>query len=797
MRLFPRAATAAMLALLVPAAAFSQTTDAPRTLPEVGSTFSADAIRDLPFGNSVYSILENTQSEVIADRFNSGGLNVGGDVRFGGFLGSWSQTLFRVGDVDISDPTGSGSPLLIPDTALWQRVSVHTSLMPGDVNTPGLAVTLEPARGGSAWTRVFSGSGSGGSLVSPKAAAGPFPVARLLTYQYGSGVVSGPLSPTSRLVAGVTIGKNEAFTREVQPADGSSVMNGFASVVSTPSADREWRAFGWVQQAKAPLDAWQAFRGDTSPVSRTAVHLQATLDQHTSGRSPWRVFAGFTQRSRTFDIPSTTVVLDRLVNGPVQQLLDSGADTTSRRMEVGARLTPLSDASAMHHLDYGIGATGATTSTSELFAGTAREFIDTTPARIWTVTAPTATSNRQTSTAYAFANDRIVLSPRASIDAGVRLEYVLGRVTGGATNVSWIDALPHLRYRFEVTKRRSITFGYQRSGNQLTHNWLAFGDPGASTATVAAAAAPSIVVSRVGPGTAGNAAFSRVDDSLKRPVTDELTIAWERRHSERTRYTLTGIARWETHMLGVVNTGVPSSSYSTLSLPDAGKDLINPKDDRQLVVYNRLPVSFAQDAYLLTNPDQKRARAFALRMQMDHQGDRLFVLFGATAGMGQGAVTNRGYGPNENDQDQPGELFTNPNAASYAYGRLFADRAFTIKWTTMYRFPWDVTIGGIARYQDGQPFSRMVVVPSLNQGAEGVQSYPNGGSRYTFTGTFDLRVQKAFRIGSARVAAVFDAYNLFTRNNEVEEYVVSSPAFRTPTWIEPPHSMHVGLRVSF
>jgi hypothetical protein len=260
---------------------------------------------------------------------------------------------------------------------------------------------------------------------------------------------------------------------------------------------------------------------------------------------------------------------------------------------------------------------------------------------------------------------------------------------------------------------------------------------------------------------------------------------------------LTGIARREGNLLGVVDTGVSLSGYAPIGLPDAGKDLVDPSDDRTLVAYNRLPGSFGQDAYLVTNPGQDAATAFALRMTWEHSSDRLFTLFGATASAAEGSGGNRGYGPLENDQDVPGELFTNPNANSYARGRLFSDRAFTIKWTTLYRFPGDVTVGGIARYQDGQPFSRMVIVPNLNQGVEAVQAYPNAGSRFTFTGTFDLRVQKGFRVAAARVDAILDAYNLFTRGNEVEEYVFSGPAFRTPTAIEPPHSVHLGLRVTF
>jgi hypothetical protein len=331
----------------------------------------------------------------------------------------------------------------------------------------------------------------------------------------------------------------------------------------------------------------------------------------------------------------------------------------------------------------------------------------------------------------------------------------------------------------------------------LRHWWLAYGDPSAPTATVAAAGDPFTVVSRMGPGTGGSPSLSRIDDDLGRPYTDEVVIGFEKRRSPSTRYTLTGIARREGNLLGVVDTGVSLSGYAPIGLPDAGKDLVDPSDDRTLVAYNRLPGSFGQDAYLVTNPGQDAATAFALRMTWEHSSDRLFTLFGATASAAEGSGGNRGYGPLENDQDVPGELFTNPNANSYARGRLFSDRAFTIKWTTLYRFPGDVTVGGIARYQDGQPFSRMVIVPNLNQGVEAVQAYPNAGSRFTFTGTFDLRVQKGFRVAAARVDAILDAYNLFTRGNEVEEYVFSGPAFRTPTAIEPPHSVHLGLRVTF
>jgi hypothetical protein len=78
-----------------------------------------------------------------------------------------------------------------------------------------------------------------------------------------------------------------------------------------------------------------------------------------------------------------------------------------------------------------------------------------------------------------------------------------------------------------------------------------------------------------------------------------------------------------------------------------------------------------------------------------------------------------------------------------------------------------------------------------------VRAFPNGRNRFTFTGTLDLRVQKGFTVGKARLDAIVDFYNLATRSNEVDEYVVTGPDFRTPTAIEPPHSVHLGVRLTF
>jgi hypothetical protein len=795
----PRAALATLVVSILCMPAAAQSSSSNRAQPVIGSMFDDDVLRDLPLGDNVYSLLETTQAEVISDRFNSGGLNVGGPSRLGGFLGSWSQTQFRVGDLNVSDPNGSGEALLFPEVMPWQRLRVETGLMPAYINTPGLAVTLQPRSPSAAWTGFAEGSSSGGSLVAGAPNDQPPPIARLTNYGRGAAVISGPLSSRVGVAAGGAWGGSRQLSRELEPSARSTLASGFAHVAFSASPQREWRAFGWMQHAERPFQEWLAFQDPVAVTRDTSLHVQSSWEERPLSGWRWHAFGGYTQHARGHEFGIPAVVLDRISDGSVPAVIDEAAERTTRRLAGGVRLVPPSPASPRHQAEFGIEVDGASASARDQFAGTVYELIDNVRERVWNYDTPSLESRRRAVTTSAYAADAVKVSPTLTLDVSLRTEIVHGSAEGAATNVDWFSLLPAARVRWQFSERHrtGLVAGYARSANELTLNWLAYGDPAAPVARVAAAARPGVLVARVGPGTNGNPSFSGIDENLRRPYTDEFVAGIESGRRESMRLALTGIARREGNLLAVVNTGVPTSGYSTIELDDEYIFLRNPEDDRTLTVYNRLPTTFGRDTYLLTNPDLDAAHTLALKLTAEHATDRLFILFGATAYLSEGSGANRGYGPRENDQDVPGELLTNPNAATYSRGRLFTDRGFTIKWTTRYRMPYDITLGAIARYQDGQPFSRLVIVRDLNQGAEAVPAYPSGGTRFTFTGTLDLRLQKAFRIGTARLEALFDAYNLLTRSNEVEEYVVTGPAFRTPTAIQPPPSLHLGLRVKF
>jgi hypothetical protein len=150
-----------------------------------------------------------------------------------------------------------------------------------------------------------------------------------------------------------------------------------------------------------------------------------------------------------------------------------------------------------------------------------------------------------------------------------------------------------------------------------------------------------------------------------------------------------------------------------------------------------------------------------------------------------------GFTAAENDPGAIGELFETPNATTYARGHAFSDRGYVMKWWGQYAAPHEYLVSAAARYQDGQPFSRVLVVPDLSQGPEAISAYRRGRTRFTFTFSLDARVQKSFRIGRAVVTGALTLFNALNTGEEVEENVVTSALFRTPMSIQPPRTAHL------
>jgi hypothetical protein len=106
------------------------------------SVISADALADLPSTENVFGILKTTQAPLVSDRFSKG-LNPAEAARIGAFLDSWTQTRYRIGDVDITSVRG-GVPMLVPQAQMWDRISVTSGFVAADATSGGVVVGLDP-----------------------------------------------------------------------------------------------------------------------------------------------------------------------------------------------------------------------------------------------------------------------------------------------------------------------------------------------------------------------------------------------------------------------------------------------------------------------------------------------------------------------------------------------------------------------------------------------------------------------------------------------------------------------------
>jgi hypothetical protein len=404
----------------------------------------------------------------------------------------------------------------------------------------------------------------------------------------------------------------------------------------------------------------------------------------------------------------------------------------------------------------------------------------------------------------AYAADAMTYG-RASFDLGLRFESTSASAEAGSGSIDWRNLSPRLSTRIRLTPAGAVTFfgGYARYRHRLPLSLLAYGDPTAAHGAVYRwtdkngdgafeSDEQGPLVALVGPGGSSSA----MDPRLKAPHTDEVVTGLEFRFGSWRAHFL-GIHRREQDLVASVNVGAPLAAYTVSYVPDPGGDILGPADDQMLPIYDRRPDTFGRDRYLLTNTAENALHEGAEIALERALGGRLRLRLAATAYRSDGPGANRGFTAVENDQGLVGERLENPNATTFARGRLFSDRAFTIKLAGHYDAPGDVQLGLIARYQDGQPFSRLVIAPALAQGPEAIQAIPNGRSRFTYTLTVDARVEKGFAVGRARVALVAESFNLLNAANEVEEVVVGGSAFRTIATVQPPRAFRLGMLLAF
>ena len=143
-----------------------------------GTRFDQAALDLLPKSGSVYGLIERSDPLVVTERIEGGGTYLDPQ-RLGASGASWTQTSFRLGDADVTDPDRTGFAMFYPNLDTLQAVSVTTAGLPPDGYGGGTSVMLVPRMPASSWQRTIQFDGSPPAFQSVNPLPGAPSIARL------------------------------------------------------------------------------------------------------------------------------------------------------------------------------------------------------------------------------------------------------------------------------------------------------------------------------------------------------------------------------------------------------------------------------------------------------------------------------------------------------------------------------------------------------------------------------------------------------------------------------------------
>jgi hypothetical protein len=771
----------------------------------LGIVVDSDLFAELPLASDPWASFRVIDAESVMDRFDNGGLYLGEAAAIGIHGASWTQTSFRFGELDVTDPDRGGTPLLRLDPSLVQSARVDSGLATPQFGGSGPVIVLEPRRPGDAWHGALTGAFVPSGWQSSRSA--PAPIARYAAFDRVSLRLDGPIAKdrAGLVIAGwlERVRRRESGGGESRGSEGGL----FARTVWKLGERDELRLLGLAERVERPYAGRARLRDRDVRDTSTLASVQAAWER--SGTTAWVASGGYVRGSFQPDLAGRdgSGVVERLRDGPVPALFPG--EGVRERAAIGLRGERSVErfAGARHELRFGLsGEWTRATTRPEGPRGFTAESVDGLPARAWDYGWAGRESRRRALAVSLDAWDGATYG-RLSLGAGLRFQATHGRASGAPRGIEWRGFSPRVFARGRVTRGDAVSVfgGYARSRDRLPLALLAFGDPAAPQGLVHrwrdtnanGRLEPEEIgplIARVGPG----GAIAAIDPTLEAPRTSELVLGLDAQLGGGWLLRTLALRRHQHDLVASVNVGVGPSDYVVTFIPDPAGNVLGPADDQLLPIYDRRPESFGHDRYELRNPIGESLLYEGIELSLAKKlGERWRVLVGGMAFRNIGPGGSRGFRSVENDQGVIGERLENPNATTFSKGRLFFDRSYTARIAVAYRGPRDWKLAALAWYQDGQPFSRLVIAPELGQGPEAIQAIANGRSRFTYALSLDARVEKGVKLGRVRVAGVLEVFNLLDMANEVEERVVSGASFREVTAVQPARALRLGARVEF
>jgi hypothetical protein len=790
-------------------------------------------IQSMPSANNVWSLVENQDFSATTNRIDVGGVwaNLPALWSSRGSI-SWTQSSYLVNGLDATDPYDTGTPLFYPDLDALQYVSHDNGRHPAAYLSPGGVLDVVPKQGTAdfhgALNVFFTTPGmSSSSIPSRLQEEGLSERTRLNSFSNYSAQFSGPVF-TQKLLGFASLSHLD-LNRDMadfDPDDKGTVSSGLISL--TYQLKRSSLQFFWTGQTIHHLTAGA---GRDVPYSATLNRKNLYNVLQVIWRARFRPDHYFelgaaynkgnlhSQFQDGVSSPHGLEVFQKIPSGAANS---AGRDDRTSAILQGKGQALLGRLSRLQHrVSYGASLRYADASTEkEILDNIHLHYQGEEPFEIVRFNTPIQ-PKEWSFDGHLFVEDFITFRNLASLSLGLHLVSTRGGASrlGAAPEIvppdkpdegkiKWFNLAPRLSFGLPLLSDKSLTLRIYagRTYFDMPLQYLAYGNPQA-LGGLAYAWTDSNKDGQFQPEEQGELRrregpfYSGIDPNLKRPYVDEYSVSFTKVFSGNLYLTLAGFYRETRHLVETLNIGVPLTDYNPVQIYDSGDDAIpGNHDDQYITAYNQNKETLGADFFLLSNPDagSRVNRYRGLDLTLIKKFSRTVFFFAATAteAIGTSSPGNTEY---ENDDGVIGALYDNPNASIYAKGRLRFDRAYTARLGVSFPLFSGFRLAGLAKYYDGQPFSRKIIVDGFNQGPFYVQAFPRAQARYEFNMTVDLRLEKMIAVGKTRALFFLDVYNIFNSAKATEENEWSGPEFtlRYATEVQSPRAARVGIRYEF
>jgi len=784
-------------------------------------------IHSSPSAHNVWSLIENQDLSATTNRIDVGGLWGDRPALFGARgNSSWTQNVYMLNGMDVTDPYWTGMPLFYPDFFSFQYYQLINAGHPPYALSPGGHFNLMTREESSSFTgslsTFFIPKSFRSTNISPIVEReGIFESHTFDSFTDRNIRISGPIIPGklnfSTVASVYKIGRDLA---EFDTTDKSSVITGLFSLKYQMT--NSYFRFLWNGQS---ISSPSYGAGRDIPFSSTNDRkdlyniLQLIWNSRLGKKHVLQTGLSFAFGDQKSDFQSggssdyKADIFTRKPNGIAPFETDNTRQTMSFILR-GQSLLP-GIFRALHKLQYGFQLKYASASSHITIQNNRHLYtFNNQPLEIAFFNTPV----HHKETAYHlnfYLQETMTFSNLVSLYFGINIAKSRGWIPDAPATtepnsiIDWINLSPRFGLTIPLTDTKTsvIKFSAARYFHTLPLNYLTYGNPNAlggeiyawndeSSDNIFQTDETGIFLRREGPF------YSLIDPDLKRPYTDELSLAYVNSFDQSWTLTFSGFYRRTKNLIETTNTGVPDSSYEEVEIQDSGDDRIpGTHDDLIFTVYNQIPESLGQDFYFLTNAGEKTRISYYYGLDMTllkRYGKRLTFFLSLTA-IEARSMTNPGNSEWENDDGVVGILYDNPNTLINSKGNPRFDRGYTGRLGLTYSAPLGFSFSSIIKYYDGQPFSRKIIVTEMNQGPFYIQSHPRGKARYEYNRTIDIRIEKIFNIKNSRLRIILDGFNITNRFLATQENEWTSLEYplRYATEIQSPRVFRLGLAYEF